>query len=358
MYKILFAIMILAVACNEQPNSAKNTTKQAKPQSHKTNYKISLKIDDKIEYVVGDKIPVDYKINSKLKPDSLRLMVNNSFVADFIETPIVWNSVASKTGKQKVSVVFYWGDSIKQTASKSIILKSDIEPKRYTYKIVESWAHDTKAYTQGLEFNNGYLYEGTGQYGESMLTKVKLETNEIIQSTNLSKEVFGEGITILNDKIYQLTWKSSIGYVYDKETFNTLYEFSYPTDGWGLTNNGKELIMSDGSENIYFLDSEYFNELRRIQVYDNIGPVYNLNELELINGEIYANIYGTKKIVAFSPETGKVTKIINLNSILKNEDITSQIDVMNGIAWEAEKQMLVITGKWWPKLYHIELIEE
>lgn len=358
MYKIFFAIVMLVVACGQKSEQVESKTQPLKVNTPKTNYKINLKIKDRGDFIVGDEINVEFKVNSEKDPDSVCLYINHMYVSGFINKPIVWHSEQAGTGKQNINLVFYWGDSIKQSAFQNIVLKSNVQPKNYSYKVIQSWPHDAKAYTQGLEFNEGYLYEGTGQYGESMLSKVKLETSEIIQSINLSNKVFGEGITILNNKIYQLTWKSSIGYVYDKETFKTLYEFSYPTDGWGLTNNGKELIMSDGSENIYFLDSEYFNELHRIQVYDNNGPVRNLNELELINGEVYANIYGTKKIVVFSPKTGKVLKYIDLRGILNGVEIVSNIDVLNGIAWEPNKEWLVVTGKWWPKLFQIELIED
>jgi glutamine cyclotransferase len=195
-------------------------------------------------------------------------------------------------------------------------------------------------------------------YGESTLNKIDLDKSEIIQSINLPKEVFGEGITIINDKIYQITWRTNVGFVYDKTNLKQLFEFTYPTEGWGLTNDGKELIMSDGSQNIYFLDTEFIQETRKIQVYDNIGTVTNLNELEYIDGLIYANIYGSDEIIVFEPETGKVTKRIDLTGILDKKNIKTRIDVLNGIAWDKENQRLIVTGKWWPYFFEIELIEK
>lgn len=357
MNKLVLAFIILTASCTSQPKATSKNEKKPSPKINSVNYKINLELNGSKVYTIGETIEVGFKTNAKTDPDSVVLKVANKNVASYTVSPCLWNTIDAKVGNQKMIFTFFWGDSIRQTVSKKVTILSDIEPPVYGYKVIKTWPHDTKAYTQGLEFNDGYLYEGTGQYGESMLTKIKLETSEIIQSINLPKEVFGEGITILNDKVFQLTWKSSIGFVYDKTTFNTLYEFSYPTDGWGLTNNGKELIMSDGSENIYYLDSEYFNELRRIQVYDNNGPVLNLNELELINGMVYANIYGTKRIVVFDPVSGKVQKYIDLTGILKKEDIHGRIDVMNGIAWEPTKQMLLVTGKWWPKFYQIEVMQ-
>ena len=153
-----------------------------------------------------------------------------------------------------------------------------------------------------------------------------------------------------------LTWRSNIGYVYDKHSLTKLYDFNYPTEGWGLANNGTELIMSDGSENIYFLDTEFLQETRKIQVFDNKKPIKNLNELEYIDGLIYANIYGSNNIVAFEPATGKVVKHINLKGLLNKKDIKKHIDVLNGIAWDKKNNRLIVTGKWWPYFYEIELV--
>ncbi len=358
MYKLIIACLFIAIGCAEHPKSSKTkpaNTSNAASTKKENNIYITLQAKGTLK--VGDIINFKYEHDLVQKPDSIKLTIGNKTVATYFSDVINWNSNSTKTGTQKLAFTFYWGDTIQQTKNISFILLSDITATKYSYKVIKTWPHSTKAYTQGLEFADGYLYEGTGQYGESMLTKVNLKTNELVQSVNLPKEVFGEGITIINDKVYQITWKSSIGYVYDKNKLNKLYEFNYPTDGWGLTNNGHELIMSDGSETIYFLDKEYFSELRRIEVYDEQGPVLNLNELEFIDGLIYANIYGTKNIVAFEPETGKVIKTINLTGILKKEDIKTKVDVLNGIAWNKESKQLVVTGKWWPKLYHIELVK-
>ncbi len=357
MYKLIIAFFILAISCteNHRTTQTKSTTNSKKTTAKE--YKINLTLVNKGTLKVGDILGFQYKHKLKQNPDSIKLTIGNKAVETYLSDSLQWHSKSAKAGKQKLAFTFYWGDTIQQTKNISFVLLSDITPTNYSYKVIKTWPHSTKAYTQGLEFSDGYLYEGTGQYGESMLTKVDLKTNELVQSINLPKEVFGEGITVMNDKIYQITWKSSIGYVYDKTNLNKLYEFNYPTDGWGLTNNGTELIMSDGSETIYFLDKEYFSELRRIEVYDEQGPILNLNELELINDLIYANIYGTNNIVAFDPETGKVIKTINLTGILKKEDIKTKVDVLNGIAWNAANKQLVVTGKWWPKLYHIELVE-
>jgi glutamine cyclotransferase len=260
------------------------------------------------------------------------------------------------TGTQRLNFNFYWGDSVVVSKYVQVTLWSDITPEKYGFKIKKTFPHDVKAYTQGLEFADGFLYEGTGQTGESTLSKFNLDKNELLHQINLPKEVFGEGITVLNDKIYQITWQSQVGFVYEKESLRKLYEFSYPTEGWGLCNNGKELIMSDGSENIYILDTEFMQEVRRLQVYDNNGPVSRLNELEYIDGIIYANIYGTDEIVAFEETTGRVIKRINLKGILDKQSVKTPIDVLNGIAWDEENERMIVTGKWWPKLFHVEFV--
>lgn len=357
MNKILMLLFVISFGCSSNLSENKRNTNKNIHTKTKT-HKIDIKIENKGSIKVGDILQFSYKTNAKSEPDSIKLTLKNKHLNTFYAEKFSWNSKDANTGKQKLNFVFYWGDSIQQTVSKKLTLLSDIIPINYSYKVKQTWPHSTKAYTQGLEFSDGYLYEGTGEYGQSMLTKIKLSTNEIIQSINLPNDFFGEGITILNDKIYQITWKSSIGFVYRKENLQKLYDFNYPTDGWGLTNNGKELIMSDGSETIYFLDTEYFSEVKRIEVYDNQGLVNNLNELELIDTLVYANIYGTNNIVAFDVNSGKVVKRINLTGLLNKSNIKTRVDVLNGIAWNNEEKQLVVTGKWWPKLYEIELIEK
>ncbi len=353
---ISIVLLITLFSCNN--DKVKTTQQKTKTTSKpKVGYDINLKLQSS-DYTVGDTIKVSYTTNAKTQPDSVSLIIDNKPVQIFYANPFVWNTSKWRVGSVKMNFKFCWGDSIQQIKSANVVLKSDIVPEQYTYKINKKWKHNSKAYTQGLEFNEGILYEGTGQYGESMLTKIDLDKENLLESINLSADVFGEGITVMGDKVYQITWKSSIGYVYDKATLEKLYEFNYPTDGWGLTNNGKELIMSDGTENIYFLDNEYFAEQRRVQVYDNKCKVQSLNELELINGLVYANIYGTFKVVAFSPQTGKVLKVIDFSGIEKNEPNRNSIDVFNGIAFDKNKKRLVVTGKWWANFYSVELVKK
>ena len=229
-------------------------------------------------------------------------------------------------------------------------------PARWTYKVVNTFAHDTKAFTQGLVFEDGVLYEGTGLPGKSELRKVQLETGDVLQTHKLPDEFFGEGITIFGDRIIQLTLESKVGFVYNKETFELLREFSYPTEGWGLTNDGRYLIMSDGTPMLYFLDPKTFKQNHKIMVLDQDSPVWGLNELEYIDSQIYANVWPTERIVKIEPETGEVIGWINMEGILPPEDHSEPVDVLNGLAYDQAGGRLFVTGKFYPKLYEIKLI--
>jgi glutamine cyclotransferase len=229
-------------------------------------------------------------------------------------------------------------------------------PVYYTYTIINEYPHDPTAYTQGLDYENGFLYEGTGIYGRSTLRKVDLTTGDILQIINLDPQYFGEGITIYGTKIIQLTWRENVGFVYDKNTFELLDEFYYPTEGWGITHNGASLIMSDGTATLHFLDPVTFAETGTIEVYDPDGPVAFLNELEYIQGEIYANVYLTDRIARISPTTGQVLGWIDLTGLLSPADIVFPVDVLNGIAYDPILDRLFVTGKYWPKLFEIDLV--
>lgn len=228
----------------------------------------------------------------------------------------------------------------------------------YSYEVINTYEHDRNAFTQGLVYKDGYLYEGTGLNGKSSIRKVKLETGVVLQSKTIPAKYFGEGIAIFDNKIIQLTWKAGTGFVYDKETFEKIEEFSYPGEGWGLTHDGRRLIMSDGTEYIYFLDPVKYRRIGKIKVHSAKGPVKNMNELEYIGDEIYANIWQTNAIVRISPDDGRVLGWINLDGLLKPEDRKGKVDVLNGIAYDATKDRLFVTGKLWPKIFEIKLKSE
>jgi len=228
----------------------------------------------------------------------------------------------------------------------------------FTYQVVKTYPHDRAAFTQGLVLDQGVLYEGTGLNGQSTLRRVDLATGEVLQSQALAPEYFGEGITVWEDRIIQLTWQSHVGFVYDKATFQLIEQFDYPTEGWGLTHDETQLIMSDGTAILHFLDPDTFQEARQIEVRDFNGPVLNLNELELVCGEIWANIWQTDRIAWIAPDTGQVVAWIDLTGLLSPDDRSQPVDVLNGIAYDAQHDRLLVTGKLWPKLFEITLVPQ
>lgn len=304
----------------------------------------------------GDNIDLILKLqDEKAIPDSIILFVNEKKIGKVSELKYKLKTNELGLGTLNIRATAY-KEGLHQTASISVKLKSNLIPKNYSYKVIKAFPHDPDAYTQGLFYKDGFLYEGTGQKGSSSIRKVELETGKILQSVNLDEKHFGEGITLFNNKIYQLTWTSEVGFVYGFTTFKQIKTFSYNTQGWGLTTNGKDLIMSDGSNNIYFMDPENFAEIKHIEIFDNKGAVNELNELEYINGDIYANVYMTDKIVIIDPATGMVKGIVDFKGLLKDSDRTNDVDVLNGIAWDEAGKRLYVTGKLWPKLYQVELV--
>jgi glutamine cyclotransferase len=225
----------------------------------------------------------------------------------------------------------------------------------FTYKVVRSYPHDRHAYTQGLVYRDGVLYEGTGLNGQSNIRKVRLETGEVLQMRKIDEKYFGEGIAVVGTQLIQLTWQTEVGFVYDLATFEPRRTFNYTGEGWGLTYDGKRLIMSDGSPVLRFLDPATLRELGRLTVRDAGVPVEDLNELEVVKGEIYANIYQAHRIARISPKTGRVTGWIDLTGLLSPRD-SAGVDVLNGIAYDAEKDRLFVTGKLWPRLFEIQLV--
>ncbi len=227
---------------------------------------------------------------------------------------------------------------------------------KYEYRVVNTYPHDRNAFTQGLAFENGALYEGTGLQGHSTLRRVELVSGDVLQKHKLPDQLFGEGVTIFGERIFQLTWESGVGFVYDRSSFELLEEFRYPTEGWGITHDRKHLIMSDGTSILRFWDPGTFEEIGRIEVYGEDGPVTRLNELECVQGEIYANVWQTDHIARIAPDTGEVIGWIDLAGILSPEDHSEPVDVLNGIAYDADTDRLFVTGKLWPQLFEIELL--
>lgn len=343
-YKSLigFAVILFIISsCKSEYKFILNT-----PKSVQANQELTVSISEK-----GDK-PID----------SVQFSIGNTKIKSTNNTATL-NIAGFKLGKHTVTaIVFYENKTKKET--KPVYIMADSAPEIYTYKLINTYPHDKGAYTQGLEYYNGYLYEGTGQRGESSIRKVELETGKVVQQKDIDEKYFGEGITIFNNKLYQLTWQSGIGFVYNLDTFEKESEFKYTKsrEGWGLTHNGEKLIKTDGTERIWFLNPETLIEENYIEAYTNKQKVEKLNELEYINGKIYANRWQLNSILIINPENGKVEGVANLNSlkelIEKEQNLDDSDDVLNGIAFDKENNRLFVTGKHWSKLYEIELIKK
>ncbi|MGB6484338.1 MAG: glutaminyl-peptide cyclotransferase [Candidatus Acidiferrales bacterium] len=237
-----------------------------------------------------------------------------------------------------------------------VTLKAQTKPASYGYRIVHTYPHDPKAFTQGLIYLDGYLYESTGLNGQSSLREVDLRTGLVLQRHDLDAELFGEGLTNWRSTLVQLTWKAHIGFVYDRATFHLLRMFHYEGEGWGLTQDGAHIILSDGSSSLRFLDPQTFQEVKRIVVSDGGVEVHDLNELEYIYGQIYANVWQTDLIAIISPKDGHVTGWIDLGGLQPASVRGNSGAVLNGIAFDAVHSRLFVTGKLWPKLFQIQLV--
>ena len=236
--------------------------------------------------------------------------------------------------------------------------EAPVAPKEYTYSVRAVYPHPTTSYTQGLQFADGMLWEGTGEHGESVVQTLDLETGRTEVFARLPQEDFGEGITLLDGKLYQLTWQSNKAYVYDLKTGKKIKEFRYPGEGWGLTTDGQKLYMSDGTATIHTVDPATFRREKRVTVTYKGAPVEYLNELEWIGNKIWANVYTTDQIVVIDPATGVVEGVVDLAGLLPETEMTATTDVLNGIAYDAEGDRIFVTGKNWPKLYEIEITEK
>jgi glutamine cyclotransferase len=231
-------------------------------------------------------------------------------------------------------------------------------PAMFSYTVVRSYLHDPDAFTQGLLVRGGFLYESTGQYGQSTLRKVRLDNGQVVQQHRLDKRYFGEGLTDWEGKLIQLTWREGLAFVYDLATFKPERTFAYNGEGWGLTHDGKRLIMSDGSSTLRFLHPETFRELGRITVLDRGRGVTDLNELEYVNGEIFANVWNTDRIARIAPASGQVTGWIDLAGLWPQAERGTSDAVLNGIAYDASSRRLFVTGKLWPRIYEIALVRK
>jgi len=313
-------------------------------------------------------INVNAKKNTLSNKDILKLDIENpkNHSIDSVKYQMNDKPIEQETnlnnmtlGQHIVSATVYYSDE-QQTTTTHITILNSVAPKVYTFSIINEYPHDITSFTQGLEFYNGELYESTGQKGLSKLRKIDYKTGEVLKNLDLSNEFFGEGLTILNDNIYQLTWESGIGFIYDVNTFERTGSFKYGTskEGWGLCNDSQKIYKSDGSENIWTLDLETLNEKDKIQAYTNKGKIIGLNEMEWVNGKIYANRWQKNGVAIINPNNGAIEAVIDFTSLKNKVKQHQRLDVLNGIAFNPETKTIFVTGKNWNKLFEVQIVEK
>ncbi len=346
----LFSSLILT-NCGQTSNSSRRPVTSIQLQPKKS------------AYTFGEKLTAQFQ--TKLKDgelENIEIFIDGKSMAQSknLDNSLDVNTSELTVGTHTIKVIVRKSDGREGENYQNFLVISDLVPQKYGYKIVSAYPHNPTSFTQGLEFHDGILYEGTGQEGSSAIYKTDFKSGKINQERKLENRYFGEGITILNGKIYQLTYKNQTGFIYDLKSFEPVKTWQYKQkEGWGLTNDGRSLIMSDGTENLYFLNPETFEQERVIQVCDNKELIKNINELEYINGEIWANIWTTERVIKIAPQTGKVIADINFKGITSQlGQGNQQLDVFNGIAHNTQTGKIYVTGKLWPKLFEIELIKQ
>ncbi|WP_411766972.1 glutaminyl-peptide cyclotransferase [Winogradskyella sp. A3E31] len=336
-YLSLLLIALFVVSCNDD--------------SKANDYGLSIKTNAKNNTItLGESISLSLNNPEGISIQSVTYQLNDKPT----ETTLTYAN--GKLGGQHITAnVIHDNDTIIVNGTFKVL--SNFVPDIYTYEIINTYPHDITSYTQGLEFHNGELYESTGQYGESKLRKVDFATGDVLKNVNLSNGFFAEGLTILNDKLYQLTWQENTGIIYDVNTLEKegIFRYGKSKEGWGLCNDGTSLYKSDGTERIWTLNTDNFNEDDKIEVYTNKGKIPQLNELEWINGKIYANIYQKNGVVIVEPSTGAVEGVIDFSPLKDMVTQHSELDVLNGIAYNPETQTIFVTGKNWDKLFEVTI---
>jgi len=320
---------------------------------------ISLdKPEENQKYSSGELIDLRVSLLGEEVPDSVRYYFDGTLLKTALSGP--WNfeinTEASRLGRIAIKLIAYSANKRPHTITRFIHLYSDIVPPVNSYRVLNVFPHDKQAYTQGLVVYRGYLYESTGKEGRSTLRKVDIETGEVLMQHKLDNKFFGEGLTYLDGKFYQLTWLKNTGFVYDAESFTQIHTIHYDTQGWGLTTDGEKLYMSDGTNRIYVLEPQYFTVLESFDVFDNEKAVRQLNELEFIDGMLWANIFTTDLIAKIDPASGKVIAYYDLSGLISpyDKNLDSE-EVLNGIAWDGESKRMYVTGKHWSRMFEIEL---
>ncbi len=355
-----FSIVLLSlviVACSDDPKQNSRAIKRSSSSNSGPSFRIRLLNAQGL--VWGDSLSFEVKSDDEEMAIEQLEISSETGGAIIIDGKTDRFSIASSVaGGGEVTLKFRasYGNGKETTRYKEILIKPRKEENRWKFEVVDKYPHDVSSYTQGFLIKDGFVYEGTGNYGESKLRKLDLRSGKVFQERSMSDDVFGEGITIRDGKIFQLTYKSGRGYLYNVETFDLIDEFSYYTktgEGWGLTHNDTCLILSDGSSILYFLDPSSLEEKGRLNVYTNDGNVSRLNELEYVDGTIYANIYTEPFIVAINAKSGEVTDLYNAQGIVDPSEANQSMDVLNGIAVNPMSGNLLLTGKYWSRIYEV-----
>ncbi len=343
---LLLTLIAIVYGCN---NDNKQTASLSISPEAGTSYKSGAPVTVKISYPAGT------------KPDSIVYLVDSTrFASKKDSSAVTLKTDTMPLGPRGITAKLYQGGK-SQDVSTNIVILAAKAPEEYTFKVEKVFPHDTGSYTEGLLYQDGYLYESTGQPGHSELRKVDLETGKALQVAKLDTQFFGEGSAIIGDKIVMLTYKDPrFTFVFDKKTFKLLDKQPYNVgvEGWGLTFDGKKLYTDDSTNRIWFLDKDTYRQTGYIDVYDDQGPVKEINELEYIDGKLYANVWETDNIVVIDPKSGAVLQKIDLGSLYPQDKRTLTADVLNGIAWDAKGKRLFITGKKWPHLYQVKFMKK
>jgi glutamine cyclotransferase len=354
MRKIVFLFSIVIISVIFICSCSGKTERSRKPVSS-----VVLSPSAK-NYVFGQSLTIN--VSTKLKNGQLKkvdVFLNNKLITTGDKLQFSYTiQELNEPGLNAIRIVPEKTDGVVNTRNIVFTVLSDIVPQKYDYTVIREYKHSVDHFTQGLQIFNGFLYEGTGENGNSNLFKINLASNAVIHRAALPDKYFGEGITVMQNKIYQLTYKHQTGFVYNVSNFSLIDSFRFESqEGWGLTNDGKSLIMSDGTGTLTWLNPDNFSVEKRIQVVDQEKVVQYLNELEYDNGSIWANIWTTDQIIKIDANTGRILGLIDLKGILSvmNTNSTQRIDVLNGIALFPETNHLLVTGKLWPKMFEIEV---
>ncbi|MEQ6166877.1 MULTISPECIES: glutaminyl-peptide cyclotransferase [unclassified Ekhidna] len=340
----VFLVLLVFVACKDGKRETEKTTS---PRVRK-NTSVEQPTQNQT-FTRGSEIGISLSTNEEFPLDSVEVSVGDA-LSTFKTSSFNISIPNRKVGTWRLLIKAYSGGS-SETHYRKIVVLPESAPEELTYQVENTYPHDTDDYTQGLLIKDGFLYESTGQRGKSMLKQKDITTGATKKAVNLASDLFGEGLAVLNGEFYQLTWTSGKGFVYDNE-LNQVRTFNYQMEGWGLATLGDELVMTDETEKLYFVEPASFTIQRELEVFDNAGKIEALNELEVIDGLIYANVYQQDYIVVVDPETGEVLQKIDLAGLLTAEEAQSA-DVLNGIAYDAETGRIFVTGKWWPKLFEV-----